>query len=162
MRKILTFPHPVLRRKAEPVIEIDDEIRALIDDMAESMYGDDGAGLAAPQIGVSKRVIVLDAGFGFRAMINPEIVEVGDATETMDEGCLSLPGIRLDVQRPVHLVVRGKNEESETEEIIVDRLQARVFLHEIDHLNGVLLIDHASSIQRALLRSKLRKLEKIS
>ena len=158
MRKILTFPHPVLRRKAEPVTEIDDEIRALIDDMAESMYG----GLAAPQIGVSKRVIVLDAGFGFRAMINPEIVEVGDATETMDEGCLSLPGIRLDVQRPVHLVVRGKNEESETEEIIVDRLQARVFLHEIDHLNGVLLIDHASSIQRALLRSKLRKLEKIS
>lgn len=161
MKEIRTYPDPILRRIAEPVENVDDNIRSLIEDMAESMYADDGAGLAAPQVGVSSRVIILDAGYGFRAMINPEIIEMSEEKESMEEGCLSLPGIRLEVQRPVRLVVRGMNEEGEIEEVEADGLLARVFLHEIDHLNGVLLIDHASSIQRTLLRSRLRKLEKV-
>jgi len=158
--KIVTYPDPILRQKAEPIKEVNDEVRKLIDDMAEVMYQDDGVGLASPQIGVSKRIIVLDAGEGFSAMINPEIIELSKEEESMEEGCLSLPDIRLQVKRPTKIVIRGLNEKGEPVEFEKDGLMARVYQHETDHLNGILIIDHASTVQRQLLRSKIKNLVK--
>lgn len=162
MYKIVTYPNPVLRRKADPVDEIDEKIRRVADNMIETMYKEEGVGLAAPQVDVSKRLIVMDIGQGPIALFNPEIVRKTDEEETIEEGCLSLPGVRIDVSRPTQIVVRAQTDQGEWEEIEADGLLARVFQHEIDHLNGILIIDHASSIQRSLLRSKLRKLEKES
>ena len=149
-----------MRQKADPVDDIDDEIRRLADDMIEAMYLDEGVGLAAPQVGVSTNICVIDIGQGPMALINPEIIQKGKEEQTVEEGCLSLPGIRLDISRSSHVVVRGLNDQGEWVEIEADGLLARVFQHEIDHLNGILIIDHASSIQRKLLRAKIRKLEK--
>ena len=160
--KILTYPNPVLRQKAEMVDDIDDDLRQFIDDMIEAMYMDEGIGLAAPQVGVSKRIIVMDIGQGPIAIINPEIVRRGDEVETVEEGCLSFPGIRLDITRPTEITVRGMSDKGESMEFKVVGLLARVMMHEIDHLEGILFIDHASSIQRRLLRSKLKKLEKVT
>ena len=159
MLQIVTYPNPVLRRKAETIEEIDDEIRNLIDDMAEAMYQDDGVGLAATQVGISKRLIVIDAGEGFSVLINPELVEKSKEEESMEEGCLSLPEIRLPIKRANRIVVKGLNEKGEPVQYEKEGLMARVYLHEIDHLNGVLIIDHASTVQRQLLRSKLKRLE---
>ncbi len=160
MLEIVTYPDPVLRQKAETVGNIDDEIRSLMKGMAEVMYQDDGIGLAAPQVGVSQRVIVVDAGEGLVSLSNPEIIYEGEEKEQMEEGCLSLPGIRVDVLRVKKITVRGINENGETVKIDAEGLLARVFQHEIDHLNGILIIDHASPLHRTLLRSKLKKLEK--
>jgi peptide deformylase len=162
MYKIVTYPNPVLRRKADPIDEIDDDIRRVTDHMVETMYKEEGIGLAAPQVDVSKRLIVVDIGQGPIALFNPEIIRRTDEEETIEEGCLSLPGIRIHVSRPNRIVFRGLTDQGKWEEIEADGLLARVFQHEIDHLNGILIIDHASSIQRSLLRSKLRKLEKES
>jgi peptide deformylase len=158
--KICTYPDPILRKKAEEVKTVDETLRKLVDDMAEAMYGDDGVGLAAPQIGISKRVIVVDGGKGFMALFNPEIVRADSETDTMEEGCLSLPGIRIQVTRPVCIVLRALTMAGESVEWEVEGLMARIFQHEIDHLNGVLIIDRASSVHRSLLQSKLRKLKK--
>ena len=160
MLTVVTYPNPVLRKKARPIDGMDDDIRRFIDEMTETMYVKDGVGLAAPQVGVSKRFIVVDGGEGPMSLMNPEIVSVGGEQETLEEGCLSLPDIRVDVLRTTRIVVRGINETSKTVEIEAEGLLARVLQHEIDHLNGILIIDHASSIQRALLKSRLRKLEK--
>jgi len=160
MAKIVTYSNPILRRKAESLEDIDDTIRQLIDEMGETMYANDGVGLAAPQVGVSKRVVVLDGGEGLMSLVNPEIIQMGEEEETMEEGCLSLPEIRLDVSRPTRIVARGRNDKGELVEMELDGLLARIFQHEIDHLNGILIIDHASSIQRTLLKSKLKKLKK--
>ncbi|MBN1894718.1 peptide deformylase [bacterium] len=161
MKSIVTYPDPVLRRKVEPVGAVDDEIRKLIPEMAQAMYSDDGVGLAAPQIGESRRVIVVDAGKGFRAVINPEIEfpDPGD-TESMEEGCLSLPDVRVEVKRPKRILLSGLDENGNTFAEEHEGLMARVFQHEYDHLNGVLIIDYASSIQRALMKSKLRRMAK--
>jgi len=161
MADILIYPDPVLRRKAERVEAVNEEIRELIPEMAQAMYADDGVGLAAPQIGESLRVIVVDAGKGFRAVINPEIEfpDRGD-TESMEEGCLSLPDVRIEIKRPKRILLSGLDENGEVFREEHDGLLARVFQHEIDHLNGILIIDHASSVQRALIKSKLRRMAK--
>jgi peptide deformylase len=150
----------VLRQKAKSVEQIDNEILMLIDEMIESMYEDEGVGLAAPQVGISKRIIVIDVGNDLMVLINPEIIKKSANQESLEEGCLSLPEIRVEVTRPTHISVKGLNRQSE--EIVFDAegLQARALQHEIDHLNGILIIDHASSIVRKLLRSKLKKMEK--
>jgi len=160
MRTIVTYPDPVLRRKAEPVSDINEEILELIEDMTDAMYGDDGVGLAAPQVGESKRLIVVDAGEGLTVLINPEIIQKSGEEASLEEGCLSLPDIRVDVSRPSSVVVHGLNEKGKKIELEAEGLLARVFQHEIDHLNGVLIIDHASSVQRSLLKSRLRGLGK--
>jgi len=160
MLKIVKYPEAVLRQKAEPVLNIDKEMHALIDQMAESMYRDDGAGLAAPQVGISKRLIVLDGGKGFLSLFNPEILEKETTMQSLEEGCLSLPGIRLDVSRSSRIRIRATNDQGKVIEMEAEGLIARILQHEIDHINGILIIDHASSIQRALLRPKLKKLEK--
>ena len=160
MLTIVKYPNPVLRRKANSIHDIDEEIRRLSDDMIETMYTDEGIGLAAPQVGVSKRLIVLDVGQGPMILINPEIIHSKEEQHTVEEGCLSLPGIRIDIARPKQTIVRGIDDKGETREIQAEGLIARVLQHEIDHLNGILIIDHASSIQRSLLKPKLKKLTK--
>jgi len=131
---------PILRKTAKKVDKVDDKIRMLLDDMAETMYHEDGVGLAAPQIGILKRIIVVDIGDGLIELINPEIIhEEGEETDL--EGCLSLPGRNGKVKRPKKVVVKGINRDGK--EIIVEgeNLLARALCHEIDHLNGVLFID---------------------
>ena len=158
--KILTYPDPLLRHISGPVEKVDETVLQLIEDMADAMYQDDGVGLAAPQIGVSKRVIVMDAGAGFKALINPEILTKSRETEAVEEGCLSLPAIRLDVTRPVEISVRALTSQGQEMEFQAKGLHARVIQHEVDHLNGVLIIDHAGPIQNTLIHSKLKKLER--
>jgi len=156
--KIVTYPASILREEARPVDQIDSETEKIIDDMFDTMYLNDGAGLAAPQVGISKRIIVVDDGNKPIHMINPEIISRSDEEENMEEGCLSLPGIRLSVWRNYKMVVCGKDKSGSVIEVEAEGLLARIFQHEIDHLNGILIIDHASSIQRRMLDSKLRKM----
>lgn len=162
MLEIVTYPAPLLRDVAESIDQIDDDLRTVIDEMIDTMYQGDGVGLAAPQVGLSKKIIVIDdrQGEGPQAFINPEIVYKSDEQEKMEEGCLSLPGIQVDVWRSTHVRVQAMNLHGEKIEVEADGYFARILQHEIDHLNGVLLIDHASSIQRKLMKSKLRRLEK--
>jgi peptide deformylase len=159
MDEIRIYPAEVLRVKAKEVERIDASIRSLIDRMTDLMYQADGVGLAAPQAGISKRVIVVDVGEGPFNLINPEVLETEEEKESVEEGCLSLPGIRINVLRPKSATVRGLNEKGETITRTVDGMWARVFQHEIDHLNGVLIIDHASTVQKTLLRSRLKRLQ---
>lgn len=161
MLDVIKYPNPVLRQKAEPVTEFDDELRSFVNDMIDTMYIADGIGLAAPQVAVSKRLLVLDAGEGPMCLINPEIKAEADAEDhTMEEGCLSLPDIRVDITRPSKISVKAWNENGDLLQFKADELLSKVIQHENDHLNGLMIIDHISSIQRRLLRSKLAKLEK--
>ncbi len=132
-----------LRKKSRPVTEITERIKILLDDMAETMKAANGVGLAAPQVGVLKRVIVVDIGEGLISLINPEIIEA-EGEETDQEGCLSVPGLRGLVSRPKKVKVKGLNPYGE--EVIIDceGLLARAMCHEIDHLDGVLFVDKVS------------------
>jgi peptide deformylase len=160
MTEIVTYPAEVLRQRASAVEKIDGSVFSLIENMADLMYQSDGVGLAAPQAGVSRRVIVLDVGEGLLSLVNPEILETDEEKDTVEEGCLSLPGIRVQVQRPKSVTVRGLNEKGETVVKTAEGMWARAFQHEIDHLNGVLIIDHASMVQKTLLKSKLKLFHK--
>ncbi len=160
---ILKYPEPILKRKAEPVTQITDEIRRLIDDMAETMYEAPGVGLAAPQIGRSVRVIVLDVNSKEEekreliCLINPEIIEqTGEVV--WEEGCLSVPDYTADVRRAERVVVKGLDRNGKEEVIVGEGFLSIVFQHEIDHLNGVLFIDRLGLIKRDLIRRKLKKL----
>jgi len=156
LKKIIKYPDPTLRKKSKHVERVDKEIKQLIEDMAETMYASRGIGLAAIQIGVLKRVIVVNIGEGLVALVNPEILE-GEGGTQMEEGCLCLPGIMVEVKRSEKIKVKGLNDKGE--EIVIDAegLLARALQHEIDHLNGILIIDKVSRIKRELLTSKLRK-----
>lgn len=160
MLNIVKYPESILRQKAEPIETINKDIKRLINDMADTMYLNDGVGLAAPQVGISKRVIVLDIGDGLESLFNPMIIEKSDEEESIEEGCLSLPEIHVHVSRPSRIVVRGKNERDKWVRVEAEGLLARVLQHEIDHLNGLLIVDFASSVYRNLLKSKLKQLEK--
>jgi peptide deformylase len=146
--EIVKDPDPVLRRKAEPVTQVTKRIRRLIKDMLETMYSADGVGLAAPQVGVSERVIVVDIGEGPVALINPEIeIDEASGKEIDVEGCLSIPGTFGYVERAEEVVVNGLNETGRSTRIKAEGLFARALQHETDHLDGVLFIDHALEIQ---------------
>lgn len=145
---IVLHPDPVLRRKAKPVQKINFQLRKLLDDMAETMYDAPGVGLAAPQVGVSKRIIVVDCGepHGLIEMINPEIVYAeGRASAT--EGCLSIPGYVGEVERNARVRVAGLDRQGRKFWIDAEGLLARCFQHEIDHLDGVLYIDKAINVR---------------
>jgi peptide deformylase len=159
MDEIKVYPATVLRQRAKEVEKIDSAVRSLIDRMTDIMYQADGVGLAAPQVGQSKRVIVIDVGEGPFSLVNPEIVEREEENASVEEGCLSLPGIRIDVTRPKAITVRGVDETGQTVVKTVEGLWARAFQHEIDHLNGVMIIDHASFVQKTLLKTKLKRLQ---
>lgn len=138
--KIVTLGDPILREKARPVEKITPRIHRLLDNMAETMYAAPGVGLAAPQIGVSKRIIVVDVGEGLIELINPEIL-VAEGEEIGVEGCLSIPGVQGEVPRAAVVVVKGQDRYGQTKELKAQGLLARALQHEIDHLDGVLFID---------------------
>jgi len=156
---ILHYPDPRLRIKAKPVDRVDDEIRQLIDDMLETMYNAPGVGLAAPQVDVSKRVIVIDISEHRNdslCLVNPEIVDKQDV-EQMEEGCLSVPGIYEMVERAAHVRVKALNRDGESLEMEADGLLAVCIQHEIDHLEGKLFVDFLSEIKRKRIRKKVEK-----
>jgi peptide deformylase len=165
IRTILTAPDPRLKKKSKPVDSVDAEVRQLMDDMLETMYDAPGIGLAAPQIGELRRVIVLDIDredvkTGPILMANPEIVEASDEDATYEEGCLSVPEHYSDVVRPAKVTVRYLDRDGETRELACDGLLATCVQHEIDHLDGVLFIDHISSLKRNMILRKLLKARK--
>lgn len=158
-REVLHFPDPRLRLKAEPVETVDEEIRTLVDDMFETMYAAPGIGLAATQINVQKRVLVVDVSEDQSqplALINPEILE-SDGEEEMDEGCLSVPGFYERVRRADRIRVRALGRDGEPFELDADGLLAVCIQHEIDHLGGKLFVDYLSSLKRNRIRKKLEK-----
>lgn len=164
VRKILKYGAPVLEQAAEAVTSFDDELAELVSDMWDTMYAAKGVGLAAPQIGVSKRITVIDVTAGEDTskrlvIINPEIVSK-EGKQTDEEGCLSLPGFREPVTRAEKVCVRAFDEKGEPFEIEGEQLLARACLHEIDHLNGVMFITHLSTLKRDIIRRKIRKLQK--
>ena len=140
LRQIVKLGEPVLRKKSKVVKEINDRLIDLLDDMADTMYEADGVGLAAPQVGILKRVVVVDIGDGLIELINPEIIEA-EGEYLDNEGCLSVPGESGDVLRPYRVKVRALNRFGETIEIEGEELLARAFCHEIDHLDGILYVD---------------------
>lgn len=142
IRNIVINGDDVLRKKSREVDKINDRIIELLDDMAETMYENNGVGLAAPQVGILKRIIVIDIGDGIIELINPEIIEMkGEQIEA--EGCLSVPGVSKEVRRPKYVKARGLNRLGEAVEYEGKDLLAVAFCHEIDHLNGILFIDKA-------------------
>jgi peptide deformylase len=145
---IRQFGDPVLRRPAEPVHEITDEIRAICSTMVEAMIRASGAGLAAPQIGIAKRIIVLDVEGEFHILINPELISVEGESDVLVEGCLSLPGVNAPVTRGTRATISGTTLEGERIELTGEGLLARAIQHEMDHLNGHLFIDHLSPARR--------------
>ena len=140
IRQIVQIGDPVLRKKSKVVEKIDAKIIQLLDDMADTMYHADGVGLAAPQVGILKRVVVIDIGDGLLELINPEIIEVS-GEQLDDEGCLSVAGEYGAVKRPYTVKVRAYNREGQLFEIVGEELLARAFCHEIDHLDGILFVD---------------------
>lgn len=156
---ILHFPDPKLRTRAAPVVRVDDTIRTLIDDMFKTMYEAPGIGLAATQVDVHQRVIVIDVSEEKNtplAFINPEIVEK-HGVEEMDEGCLSVPGIYEKVQRAERVTVRALDRNGQPFELVADGLLAVCIQHEMDHLEGKLFVDYLSSLKRQRIQKKLEK-----
>jgi len=159
---IVVYGDPVLERPAEPVTEFNDALKKMVDDMFESMYAAHGVGLAAPQIGIAKRIAVIDTTFkedpnAKLVLVNPEIIS-REGRQNGQEGCLSLPDFRENVTRANIVTVRAQDVEGKWFEKTGDDLLARAFLHEIDHLNGRLFISHVSSLKRDLIKRKIKKL----
>ncbi len=155
IRQIVYLPDPVLRRKAQPVTRFDAELQTLIDDMVETMRQAPGVGLAAPQVGQSERLIVVeypvddskeDAPKKLFVMLNPEIKEMSTETELGVEGCLSVPGFHGEVERALTVTVKGQNRHGQPMKVKAKGWLARIFQHEIDHLNGVMFTDKATRI----------------
>lgn len=155
---IVTYPDDVLRREASPVDEVDEEIVSLVDRMTEAMFRAEGIGLAAPQVGVLTRVIVVNLEDDFHIVVNPEIVETNRETESSAEGCLSIPGPESEVERPTRVVVEGYDLDEKPIKLTREGLAARVFLHEVDHLDGKLFVDHLSETARSLTLREYRNM----
>ncbi len=171
LREILTFPDPRLALKSTPVETVDDEIKQLIDDMFETMYVAEGVGLAAPQVGVTKRVIVVDCGprgdddqeegeplqpVEPIAIVNP-VVAVKEGKISWEEGCLSVPGYTDEVERAAKITVEGLDRDGQPMSLEADGLLAVCIQHEIDHLEGVLFVDRLSRLKQSLVKKKLKK-----
>jgi peptide deformylase len=161
---IVKYGDPVLEKPAKPVTKFDAELEELAEDMFASMYAAQGVGLAAPQIGKSIRLAVVDVTGGKNpeakiVLVNPEIIHA-EGEKREEEGCLSIPGFRGYVLRPQFVTVRAQNVKGETFEIRGEDLLARAFCHEIDHLNGILFLQHLSMLKRDLIKRKIKKLKK--
>lgn len=160
--EILVYPDNLLRTPAEPVEEIDDEIQQIIDDMAETMYAAPGVGLAAPQVGISKQVIVYDVASGdgerrLQVLVNPKILSSEGETVSEDEGCLSVPDFRSNVKRAEKIVIEGMDRKGNPLNIDAEGFLAVVLQHEIDHLNGKLFIDRISPLKREMYKRRIKK-----
>lgn len=154
MSKIITAGNPILKMKAEPVTIFNKKLKALLEDMKETLYEADGVGLAAPQIAVSKRVFVADDGHGFCEYINPEWEPLSDEKALMNEGCLSVPGLFGDVERYTHVIVRYQDRHGKKKEKKAEGLLAQCIQHETDHLNGILFIEKAVSLHKAPVKEE--------
>ncbi len=165
---IVTYNDPVLRKKTEPITEFTDEVRQFVADLFETMYNSEGVGLAAPQVGVSHQVFVIDADNmmdeedelpGPMAFINPKIIEKKGRQIPLDEGCLSIPEVTDKVLRPETVVVEYKDENFEDQTIEATAWLARVIQHEYDHLQGILFIDYLSAFRKRMHKSDLKEIE---
>lgn len=166
IREIITAPDPRLKQVSKPVERVDDELRRLMDDMLETMYAAPGIGLAAIQVGVPKQVIVMDLAREDEApqpryFVNPEILWTSDELTTYEEGCLSVPELYEDVDRPAQCRVRFLDYQGEIRELDCDGILATCIQHEMDHLKGVLFIDHLSKLKRSMILKKLTKAKKL-
>ena len=164
IHEVVKYPDPVLAKVGEKVTEFTPELAQLVDEMFESMYAAQGIGLAAPQIAISKQITVIDVSFKERpedrlALINPEIIE-REGKQIEEEGCLSLPDIREKVHRSAWVKVRAQNVKGEFFEVEGEELLARALQHEIDHLHGILFIDHLSRLKKDLVKRRIKKLQK--
>jgi peptide deformylase len=161
---IVKYPDPILAKRGEPVTVFDEKLKTLVEDMFESMYAAHGIGLAAPQIGIGQRLTVIDVSFKKNpeekvVLINPEVIEK-KGKQYEEEGCLSLPEIREKVNRAAWVKVRAQDVEGNWFEIDGEELLARALQHEIDHLDGVLFIDHLSRLKRDLVKRQIKKMQK--
>jgi peptide deformylase len=164
---IIVAPDPRLKQRAKPVTAVDDSIRRLMDDMLAAMHRANGIGLAAPQVGVLKRVIVIDTSMPDQPaqpvrMANPEIVWRAEEQVRGEEGCLSLPEQFAEVTRPATIRVRYLDEDNRAREIEADGLLAKCIQHEVDHLEGILFVDHLSLLKRSMILRKLAKQKKLA
>lgn len=162
MLPIITIPDPVLRKISDPIEHVDNTIIKLMDDMLETMYAAPGVGLAAPQVGVLKRVVVIDAAedgepSGPIVMANPELVAFGSTMRLHEEGCLSIPDVRVEIERPSILTVRYIDRHNKKQELAANGLLAIAIQHEIDHLDGQLIIDFLSRLKRDMVIRKFKK-----
>ena len=178
--KIITLPNPILKTKCEPVAEVNDQIRKLLDDMLQTMYKAPGIGLAAPQVGISKRIIVMDVSPRPELkryqkenneketeskpnplqMVNPKIIWLSTEKETGEEGCLSIPKFMGDITRPKECKVQYTDKNNESQKLKATGLLARCIQHEIDHLDGILFIDYLSKLKKSMIIKKLSKQKK--
>jgi peptide deformylase len=156
--KVIYIGNPLLRLIAKKIEVFDEKLREFVEELSKTMYVEDGVGLAAPQVGISKRIFVYDAGEGIRVVINPEFLWKSEETVKMEEGCLSIPGIYADLFRPSRVRLRYQDVEGNFHEEELSEYAARIVQHEADHLDGVLFVDHLSAAKRALLKSKLNQI----
>jgi len=164
LHEVVKYPDPILAVKGERVTDFTPELAQLVEEMFDSMYAAQGIGLAAPQIGISKQITVIDVSFKERpedklVLINPEVLD-REGKQVEEEGCLSLPEIRAKVERSAWVKVRAQNEHGEFFEVEGEELLARCILHEIDHLHGILFIDRVSRLKRDLILRRIKKLQK--
>ncbi len=163
IREILIWPDPLLKQEAKPVPAVDDEVRGLLDDMAETMYAADGVGLAAPQVGELLRCVVIDTsprqeGQKLLHLVNPEIIRTEGITQ-YTEGCLSVPGEAEEVERAAKVWVRALDYQGQPFELACEGLLAIAVQHETDHLFGTLFVDHLSALKRELIRKRMKRLK---
>jgi peptide deformylase len=157
--KVRLYGDPCLRKKSAPVKEVGPAERILIQSMIDTMHQEKGIGLAAPQVGINQRILIVDVGEGPFAVINPDIIHKS-GSDVMEEGCLSLPGVTINVKRALKIRVRYLDHQGSKHERNFQDLRARVILHETDHLNGKLITDYANLAEKLKFRSKLKQLEK--
>ena len=165
IRKIVIEPDPILRKKSESLEKVDDEIRKLLDDMLETMYAAPGIGLAAVQIGILKRIIVIDISKNKEKktplfLINPEIISKSKKTSVYEEGCLSLPGYFAEIERPAECQIKFIDYNGKERVLVANGLLATCIQHEVDHLNGILFIDYLSKLKKDMIIKKLIKHKK--
>ena len=162
IRPVLKYGAPELETESRPITQCDDELKALVQDMLETMYAARGIGLAAPQVGINLRLIVIDLSGGEEqghqmVLVNPEIMEQ-EGSQEGEEGCLSIPGFTGVVERPARIVVTAQDLDGNSLEMEAEGLLARVVCHEVDHLEGILYLDHLSVLKRDLIKRKIKKL----
>ena len=163
VRQLHLLGSPVLRQRSTPVATVDDAVRRLVDDLFETMHAAKGVGLAANQVGIARRVAVVDVGEESPpplVLINPKIVHASDVVDTAEEGCLSIPEIYGEVERPVGITVEALDRDGRPYKVELSGFKARAAQHEIDHLDGVLFLDHLSAVKRGLLLAKWKKARK--
>ncbi len=163
VRPIITIPDPVLRKISDPVERVDDAVVRLMDDMLDTMYDAPGIGLAAIQVGVPKRIVVFDIADEGEpkqplAMVNPELIALGSTTRIFEEGCLSIPDVRVEIERPETVTVRFINRDGNYQELAADGLLATAIQHELDHLDGHLIIDFMSRLKRDMVVRRFKKI----